>query len=89
MIIPMSLSSFFIKASLCLTTIIFSCSLSRDPQRREIELLQKGRIKDDTSFVYALPYKEGTKHLLVQGYYSPYTHKNRAALDFKMKRGDF
>jgi murein DD-endopeptidase MepM/ murein hydrolase activator NlpD len=64
-----------------------SCSVSKDPQRRELKLLQKGKIKEDTSYVYGLPYKEGTAHLLVQGYYSRYSHKNRAALDFKMKPG--
>ena len=64
-----------------------SCSVSNNPQRREIKLLQKGIIKDDTSFVYHLPYEENKSHLLVQGYFSNYTHKHRAALDFKMKKG--
>lgn len=56
-------------------------------QRKYAKDLQKGRIKDDSSFVYALPYRQASSHLLVQGYYSAYSHKNRAALDFKMKRG--
>ena len=63
------------------------CSVSKDPQRKEIRQLQKGIMKDDSSFVYHLPYEENKSHLLVQGYFSKYTHKNRAALDFKMKRG--
>jgi len=63
------------------------CSVSNNPQRREIKLLQKGVIKDYSSFVYQLPYEAGTSHVLVQGYFSKYTHKNRAALDFKMKKG--
>lgn len=70
-----------------LILILVSCSVSNNPQRREIKLLQKGIIKDDTSFVYHLPYEENKSHLLVQGYFSRYTHKNRAALDFKMKKG--
>ena len=49
--------------------------------------MQKGKIKDDTSYVYQLPYEQGTEHLIVQGYYSSYSHKNRIAIDFKMKRG--
>jgi len=49
--------------------------------------LQKGIIKDDTSYVYQLPYAYNTSHLLIQGYFSHYSHKERAALDFKMKRG--
>ena len=75
------ISSFF------LPLFLLACSVSKNPQRREIKLLQKGIIKDDTSFVYQLPYEENKTHLLVQGYFSMYTHKHRAALDFKMKKG--
>lgn len=71
----------------CSLVLLVGCAVSNDPQRSQIKDLQKGRITDDTSFVYHLPYEEGTKHLLVQGYFSKYSHKNRAALDFKMKRG--
>ncbi len=67
--------------------LLIGCSVSKDPLRREIKLLQKGKIKEDTSYVYWLPYKEGTTHRVVQGYYSSYSHKNRAALDFKMRPG--
>lgn len=70
-----------------ISAIIASCSLSKDPQKRELQLLQKGRIKEDTSYVYWLPYQQGKTHRLVQGYFSSYSHKNRAALDFKMKPG--
>ncbi len=63
------------------------CSVSNNPQRATLKLLQKGKGKDDSSFIYHLPYEENTSHLLVQGYFSRYTHKNRAALDFKMKKG--
>ena len=69
------------------TMILGSCSLSKDPQRRHLKLLQKGKITEDTSYVYWLPYQEGTGHTVVQGYFSSYSHKNRAALDFKMKPG--
>ena len=63
------------------------CAVSNNPQRKEIKQLQKGIIKDDTSFVYHLPFEKNKKHLLVQGYFSRFSHKNRAALDFKMRRG--
>ncbi len=63
------------------------CSVSKNPQHIAIKKLQKGIIIDDTSFVYHLPYEENKTHLLVQGYFSHYTHKHRAALDFKMKKG--
>lgn len=64
------------------------CSVSDNPLRREIKLLQKGIIKDDTSYVYGLPYKPGKKYRVIQGYFSHFTHKERAALDFNLKRGD-
>ena len=63
------------------------CSVSNNPLRKEIKQLRKGDIKDDTSYVYTLPFEEGSSHLLVQGYFGPFSHKERAALDFKMKRG--
>ena len=66
---------------------LIGCTVSNHPQRRQMKFLQRGIIKDDSSFVYQLPYEENEAHLLVQGYFSRYTHKNRAALDFKMKKG--
>ncbi len=66
---------------------LLSCSVSNNPLQKELKKLQKGIIKDDSSFVYQLPYQENESHFLVQGYFSRYTHKNRAALDFKMKKG--
>lgn len=66
---------------------ISSCVVSRDPYMHEARRLQKGRITEDTSFVYQLPFEKGASYTLVQGYYSGFSHKHRAALDFKMKRG--
>ncbi len=67
--------------------VLCSCSVSNNPQRAQIKQLQKGQLKDDTSFVYQLPYQHNKKHLVVQGYFSSFSHKERAAIDFKMKRG--
>jgi len=67
--------------------VLPGCAASKNPLRRETKLLQKGVIKDDTSHVYALPYENNTTHLLIQGYFSRFSHKERAALDFKMKKG--
>ena len=64
-----------------------SCRVSKDPFRKTARLLQKGKITEDTSYVYSLPYAKGTSHLLIQGYFSGFSHKNREALDFKMKSG--
>lgn len=70
-----------------LTVTTAGCTVSNNPQRPQIRKLQKGIIKEDTSFVYTLPFEKNKKHLLVQGYFSHFSHKERAALDFKMKRG--
>lgn len=67
--------------------LLTACSVSNKPLRKQIKGLQKGIIKDDTSYVYSLPYEEGRSFLIVQGYYGIFSHQNRAALDFKMKRG--
>src|SRR5215207_6088577 len=64
-----------------------SCYVSNNPLRKEIKLLQKGKIKDDSSYVYSLPYEAGNSHRIIQGYFGPFSHRERAALDFKMKRG--
>ena len=70
-----------------LLIILSACSVSKNPLRKEIKQLQKGTIQDDTSYVYTLPYEPGKKYRMVQGYFGVFTHKERAALDFRMKRG--
>jgi murein DD-endopeptidase MepM/ murein hydrolase activator NlpD len=72
---------------LIISFVLTSCSVSKDPQRKTARLLQQGKLKEDTSWIYQLPYKPGTAHRLIQGYFSRFSHKNRAALDFKMKKG--
>lgn len=72
---------------LTLLLVFTGCSVSKDPIRNYTRQLQKGTIKEDTSYVYHLPFAVKTSHKLVQGYFSHYSHKNRIALDFKMKRG--
>ena len=67
--------------------IYSACSVSNNPLRKEVKKLQNGEITDDTSYVYALPYEEGKTFRVIQGYFSHFTHKERAALDFNMKRG--
>jgi murein DD-endopeptidase MepM/ murein hydrolase activator NlpD len=54
---------------------------------REIRDLKTGRIKDDSSYVYWLPYKKGVRHLFIQGANSGFSHKDELSFDFKMKRG--
>src|SRR6185436_10436118 len=64
-----------------------SCSVSKDPQRNYIRSLQKGKTKEDTSYVYGLPFEAGRSHFIIQGYFSHYSHKNRIAVDIKMNKG--
>lgn len=64
-----------------------ACSVSDNPLREQVKLLQNGVIHDDTSYMYALPFEEGKDFRVIQGYFSRFTHKERAALDFNMKKG--
>lgn len=72
---------------LLIILLLSACSVSKNPLRKQVKQLQKGIIKDDTSYIYALPYEEGKTFRVIQGYFSRFTHKERAALDFNMKRG--
>ena len=83
----MTMNKILTISSLIVLLVFASCSVSNNPLRKQIKLLQKGEINDDTSYVYSLPYEEGAVHRVVQGYFGPLSHKERAALDFKMKRG--
>jgi murein DD-endopeptidase MepM/ murein hydrolase activator NlpD len=70
---------------LILGLITTSCYVSKNPLRKQIKLLQKGKATSDTSFVYQLPFNYN--RLIVQGYFGKFSHKERAALDFKMRKG--
>lgn len=63
------------------------CVATRNEEAKRALQLQRGIITEDTSYVYALPYEPGNKHMVVQGYFSLLSHKNRAAIDIKMKKG--
>jgi murein DD-endopeptidase MepM/ murein hydrolase activator NlpD len=39
------------------------------------------------TYIYELPYEEGSKYKVVQGYGGRFSHKNKAALDFRMPVG--
>lgn len=71
----------------CVLAILSSCAVSNNPLRKQTILLRKGKLVDDTSYVYALPYEDGRSYRMIQGYFSHFSHRERAALDFKMKRG--
>ena len=56
-------------------------------QNNILQHLKKRNTKDDSSFVYSLPYEKEKSHFLVQAYMSIFSHKGEYALDFKMKKG--
>ena len=88
-ILQVHLKRFFYSGICWLVTVfLFSnCSVSKNPLRNTIRQLQRGELRDDTSYIYSLPYEKGSGHRIVQGYFGVFSHKERAALDFKMKRG--
>lgn len=49
--------------------------------------LKNGKFKDDSSYIYTLPFEAKKKVFLIQGYESMFSHKGEKALDFKVKNG--
>ena len=49
--------------------------------------LSTGVTENLDTYVYELPFKEGTSHKVVQGYGGMFSHKYKAALDFSMPVG--
>jgi murein DD-endopeptidase MepM/ murein hydrolase activator NlpD len=45
-----------------------------------------GRVKNDTSYIYWLPFSPGKKFFLAQAANSHMSHRNELSLDFKMKK---
>ena len=80
-------SVYIFSGCIVLSLIHQGCALSSDPQFHQVRKLQRVTLREDTSYVYRLPYHPGARHRLIQGYYSRGTHKYRAALDFGMKKG--
>jgi len=75
------------KYLLVASVLIAGCAVSKNPLRKEVRKLERGLIVDDTSYVYDLPFEDGKAYWMVQGYFTRFSHKERVALDFKMKRG--
>lgn len=60
-------------------------ALSQD--QYSVNELKNGKFKDDSSYIYTLPFEHKKKVFLVQGYESMFSHKGEKALDFKVKTG--
>ena len=49
--------------------------------------LKAGKFKEDSSYIYRLPFENKKKVFLIQAYESKMSHKGERALDFKLKKG--
>lgn len=49
--------------------------------------LKAGRFKEDSSYIYTLPFKPRKKVFLIQAYESKMSHRGERALDFKIRKG--
>ncbi|HQX95690.1 MAG: M23 family metallopeptidase [Chitinophagaceae bacterium] len=65
--------------------IIFNSGYSQ--QSYSVIDLKNGKFKDDSSYIYTLPFEVKKKVFLIQGYESMFSHKGEKALDFKVKNG--
>lgn len=72
---------------LSLTLLLVCLSSSAQLTDQEIYDRKGGRLLNDTSYIYSLPYLKGTRHLFIQGANSKYSHQNELSYDFKMKQG--
>lgn len=77
----------FQKLLFAILVISSGCYSSSNPLRKEMKHLRSLDEQADTSYVYALPFEEGKTFRVIQGYFSQFSHKERAALDFNMKPG--
>jgi len=75
------------KTYLLILSILSAFTASAQLSDREIYDAKGGRIKNDTSYVYWLPYMSGKKFFLAQAANSHMSHKDELSLDFKMKKG--
>src|SRR6187401_1717657 len=55
-------------------------------QQYSIQELKSGKFKEDSSYIYSLPFENNKKVFLIQAYDSKMSHKGEIALDFKVKK---
>jgi len=55
-------------------------------QDYSIHDLKSGKFKNDSSYIYFLPFENNKKVFLIQAYDSKMSHKGELALDFKVKK---
>ena len=67
-----------------LSIVSAHCCFSQ--QDYSIHDLKAGKFKDDSSYIYSLPFENNKKVFLIQAYDSKMSHKGELALDFKVKK---
>lgn len=61
--------------------------IASSQEQYSVNDLKNGKFKDDSSYIYTLPFEHKKKVFLVQAYESMFSHKGEKALDFKVKTG--
>jgi murein DD-endopeptidase MepM/ murein hydrolase activator NlpD len=67
--------------------LFLSQTLFAQLSNQEIQDLKGGRVVNDTSFIYTLPYEIDKRYMLIQGWQSSFSHQGELSLDFKMPIG--
>ena len=75
------------KIYLLILSSFLACTSFAQLSDQEIYDAKGGRIKNDTTYIYWLPYMPGKKFFLAQAANSHMSHKDELSLDFKMKKG--
>ncbi len=75
------------KTNLLILSTLLATTTHAQLSDQEVYDAEGGRIKNDTSYVYWLPYEQGKKFFLAQAANSHMSHKNELSLDFKMEKG--
>ena len=67
--------------------LCFLCLALHAQSRYTTWQLLNGRFKNDSSYIYSLPFETGKKVFLIQGYETIFSHKGERSLDFKIRKG--
>jgi hypothetical protein len=69
-----------------LSLLNFFCCIAQE--QYSIRDLKSGKFKDDSSYIFSLPFENKKKVFLIQAYDSKMSHKGEFALDFKVRNKD-
>ncbi len=75
------------KLSIFLASLLICLFCKAQQTGYSVPDLKSGKFKNDSSYIYQLPFEAGKKVFLIQAYESSFSHKDEKALDFKVKKG--